>query len=504
MGQAFDHKHVLFADDDPASRRLVEKMLRSGAPGVQVTCVGDGAQALAVLDREPVDLLITDLAMPVLGGVELILQVIRRHLSVSLLVVSGQKDPQAESRALLCGALAYFEKPLRSELFVSCVCNLLTTGSRPAPLEVVSLAGLARIISMERKTCALRVTLPDQQGLLMFVAGELVDARQGELDGLAAAQRILAWNAPSVALEPLVHACKQTIDTSLSELLRTSADRRCASGVVAARGRPPTLPGPAPDFRARRAGEQPTPASPGSAASAPPPVAAAPPGPAPAPALRAAQVLQRRPAAAPLVPPVPPPPVLLRWPPMASRNVTPPVVPPPPTVQAPPRAVNTPTGPSRAPAAAASPRPDVGQAPGVPTMPATPVSAEPSGVPTVPAAASVAEPAASVTASAEPGPGLSVPLEPPATPPTTPPGAPTPRAPARAASPAVAATVEGLASDDYFELVDRARDLLRVAEFEVAERLLLRALQVRPGDRVVQQNLRVLARRRGPEAEINH
>ena len=51
--------------------------------------------------------------------------------------------------------------------------------------------------------------------------------------------------------------------------------------------------------------------------------------------------------------------------------------------------------------------------------------------------------------------------------------------------------------------MDRARELLRVAEFEVAERLLLRALQVRPGDRVVQQNLRVLAKRRGPEAELN-
>ena len=271
MGHAFDHKHVLFVDDDPVSRRLVEKVLRAGVPGARVTCVEDGAQALALLDREAVDLLITDVAMPVLGGIELILQVMRRRLSISLLVVSGQRDPQAESRALECGALAFFEKPVQAAPFLACVCKLLSAESRPAALEVVSLAGLTRIIHMERRTCALRVTMPGAQGLLMFVAGELVGAHQGELEGLAAALRMLAWDAPSVALEPLVRACKRTIDVSLAELLRrASAHRRSSPGVVAAKVQPPTLPGPAPDFRARRTGEQPTSASPGPAAPVPP------------------------------------------------------------------------------------------------------------------------------------------------------------------------------------------------------------------------------------------
>ena len=514
MGHAFDHKHVLFVDDDPVSRRLVEKVLRTGVPGARVTCVEDGAQALALLDREAVDLLITDVAMPVLGGIELILQVMRRRLSISLLVVSGQRDPQAESRALECGALAFFEKPVQAEPFLACVCKLLTAESRPAPLEVVSLAGLTRIIHMERRTCALRVTMPGAQGLLMFVAGELVGAQQGELEGLAAALRMLAWDAPSVALEPLVRACKRTIDVSLAELLRrASANRRSGPAVVAAKVQPPTLPGPAPDFRARRTGEQPPSASPGPAAG---------------PVVRA-------PEARPSVPSVPPPPTLpppflpLRSPPMASRNVTPPAVPSPPVVQVPPRVVPAPRSPARAPAAAASPPPGIGEpprvsttpaapapdaatslstipaapapdaAPDVPTLPTAPALAAAPDVPTLPTAPALAAapdvptlPAAPVLAAAPDVPTIL------ATPSAAPPTAPTP-----SAAPAPAAPVEAPFSDDYFELVDRARELLRVAEFEVAERLLLRALQVRPGDRVVQQNLRVLAKRRGPEAELN-
>ena len=504
MGHAFDHKHVLFVDDDPVSRRLVEKVLRAGVPGARVTCVEDGAQALALLDREAVDLLITDVAMPVLGGIELILQVMRRRLSISLLVVSGQRDPQAESRALECGALAFFEKPVQAEPFLACVCKLLTAESRPAPLEVVSLAGLTRIIHMERRTCALRVTMPGAQGLLMFVAGELVGAHQGELEGLAAALRMLAWDAPSVALEPLVRACKRTIDVSLAELLRrASAHRRSSPGVVAAKVQPPTLPGPAPDFRARRTGEQPTSASPGPAAG---------------PVVRA-------PEARPSVPSVPPPPVLpLRSPPMASRNVTPPAVPSPPVVQVPPRVVPAPRSPARAPAAAASPPPGIGEPPRVSTTPAAPALDAATSLSTIPAApAPDAAPSLSTIPTAPaPDAAPDVPTLPTAPALAAAPDVPTlPAAPVLAAAPDVptiqatpsaapptatttsAAPVEAPFSDDYFELVDRARELLRVAEFEVAERLLLRALQVRPGDRVVQQNLRVLARRRGPEAELN-
>lgn len=59
-------------------------------------------------------------------------------------------------------------------------------------------------------------------------------------------------------------------------------------------------------------------------------------------------------------------------------------------------------------------------------------------------------------------------------------------------------------SEDYDDLVDRGRELTRRGEFDAAEALLRRALARRPDDRAVQQNLRVLARRRaeaGPDPE---
>ena len=125
--------HILFVDDELAAQRHVEKMLRAGIPGVRVTCAGDGAQALAVIDRGPIDLLITDLEMPVLDGIELLLQVARRGLLVPLLVVTGHGSPASERRALSSGAIEYFEKPIRPESFIRCVVELLLRGANGLP-----------------------------------------------------------------------------------------------------------------------------------------------------------------------------------------------------------------------------------------------------------------------------------------------------------------------------------------------------------------------------------
>ena len=77
--------------------------------------------------------------------------------------------------------------------------------------------------------------------------------------------------------------------------------------------------------------------------------------------------------------------------------------------------------------------------------------------------------------------------DPPARAPAPPPATPPPETPPE--------------TGDYYELLDHAREQLRAADIDAAEALLLRALRVRPGDRVVQQNLRALARRRALQSD---
>ncbi len=217
-----DPKHILVVDDDPVALQLIERILSRGHPGVRVTCLGDGSQALAFLARASVDLIITDLVMPEVGGLELLLYIAQRKLSVPLLVVSGHDTPSSETRSLAGGAIEFFAKPLHPARFLKRVNLLLHDGPLMAPMEVVSLQGLIRIITRERTTCTLRITSTHDQGVLMFLGGSLIDASHGDLRGITAARAILTWTNTTIGLEQHHRPRRRTIDVPLSELLGES------------------------------------------------------------------------------------------------------------------------------------------------------------------------------------------------------------------------------------------------------------------------------------------
>ena len=117
MTEQPDRRHILFVDDEAAIQRVVERVLRAGFPGVRVSCASDGAQALEVLERESVQLLITDLTMPGMDGIELLRQVANRRILVPVMILTGQGSPTNETRALANGAVEYCEKPIQVEPF---------------------------------------------------------------------------------------------------------------------------------------------------------------------------------------------------------------------------------------------------------------------------------------------------------------------------------------------------------------------------------------------------
>lgn len=219
MSGHLDRKHVLLADDEPANQQLVARTLRLGDPETRVTCASDGVEALQVLAREPVDLLITALLMPVIDGVELLRHVANRRLALPVLVMGerGMSDEPGGS-----GAVELLAAPLAVDHLAARARARLEQRSAVNP-TTVSLADLARMIAVTRRTCALRVALGEQRGLLHFVGGVLVDARAGERHGDDAARELFSWHHAAVAFSPVRPTRTATIRSPLADLLRVAA-----------------------------------------------------------------------------------------------------------------------------------------------------------------------------------------------------------------------------------------------------------------------------------------
>ena len=107
-------QHVLVADDSAVVRRLVALRLRHA--GYRVTEAGDGADALRLFREEPSAVVVTDINMPGMGGLDLLAR-LRNHdpaPEVILLTSTHADDAKAAVEALRLGAHDYIKKDLQS------------------------------------------------------------------------------------------------------------------------------------------------------------------------------------------------------------------------------------------------------------------------------------------------------------------------------------------------------------------------------------------------------
>lgn len=102
---------VLLAEDDPFIRRVSDVSLRRA--GFDVRSVGDGTEALQLLENGLVDLIILDGLMPTLDGLETCrrLKANPRTAGIPVIMLSARTEPADLDEGLAAGAVGYIRKP---------------------------------------------------------------------------------------------------------------------------------------------------------------------------------------------------------------------------------------------------------------------------------------------------------------------------------------------------------------------------------------------------------
>jgi DNA-binding NtrC family response regulator len=104
---------VALVDDDPVMVELLENTIRRRFPGeVQIKTATDPKVAWRLLEAEIVDLLITDLEMPGISGLDLLRCAKRKNAWTQVLMVTGHSSVDALTDAMELGAADYMLKPL--------------------------------------------------------------------------------------------------------------------------------------------------------------------------------------------------------------------------------------------------------------------------------------------------------------------------------------------------------------------------------------------------------
>ncbi len=110
--------NALIVDDSSVMRKIVERSLRQA--GIELKTVfeaGNGAEALSVLKDNPVDLILCDINMPVMDGLEFVKQLsgTEHGKGVPVVMITTEGSESHVVQALSCGARGYIRKPFTAE-----------------------------------------------------------------------------------------------------------------------------------------------------------------------------------------------------------------------------------------------------------------------------------------------------------------------------------------------------------------------------------------------------
>jgi two-component system, chemotaxis family, chemotaxis protein CheY len=109
---------ALIVDDSSVMRKIVERCLRqAGIELNQVLEAGNGAEALSVLKDNPVDLILCDINMPVMDGLEFVKQLagVPNAKGVPVVMITTEGSEAHVVQAISCGAKGYIRKPFTAE-----------------------------------------------------------------------------------------------------------------------------------------------------------------------------------------------------------------------------------------------------------------------------------------------------------------------------------------------------------------------------------------------------
>ncbi len=112
-------RRILIVDDDPGQRSLLDSFLRS--QGFETLVVDSGECALATLRMEKVNMMISDVRMPGISGLETLRQVRAEHGQLPVLLVTAYADIRDAVGAMRDGAVNYLAKPIDLDELLSCV-----------------------------------------------------------------------------------------------------------------------------------------------------------------------------------------------------------------------------------------------------------------------------------------------------------------------------------------------------------------------------------------------
>ncbi len=120
-----EKQSILLVDDDQEFRKAMKKMFERS--GYSVTLAADGQEALNILSEETFDLIISDLRMPNLNGMQLMEELKKKGVKIPVIFITAFGEVESYMDLMNLGAFEYINKPVKGQEILNVARKALET-----------------------------------------------------------------------------------------------------------------------------------------------------------------------------------------------------------------------------------------------------------------------------------------------------------------------------------------------------------------------------------------
>lgn len=211
---------ILIVDDSkPLIYLLKEHIVKSFKYVVQIAF--NGKEALEILENEEIDLIILDIEMPVMDGLQLLAELHNRKIWLPVIVLTAKKIDISETKFREFGIVDFIQKPFEFEILDKRIDNILKKRENKDSISGISLFGILQILEMERKTGILTLKIGEIDGKIFFRDGKVADIEAGNLSLEQALKDCISAGVEKqkINIEYINHTREIKINRSLTEML---------------------------------------------------------------------------------------------------------------------------------------------------------------------------------------------------------------------------------------------------------------------------------------------
>lgn len=230
---------ILLVDDDQDFLEVYWEFLKKLPSLPEVHTASTGARALAMLESGPFSVLIVDLNMPKMDGLQVIAIARRKYPRLKIVVWTCIADEHFRARAYGMGVDQYWQKPASEhdrQNFMEAI-EALSQRDQLSGFRGVQSKSLVDLIQLEclsQNSSTLKVNNGPLTGRIWIQNGELIDAEMGEFKGEEAFRKLLSWKTGSFEMFPGEEGRERAIFSSYQGLLLEIAQEMDEAGGAAA------------------------------------------------------------------------------------------------------------------------------------------------------------------------------------------------------------------------------------------------------------------------------